>query len=148
MPPDRFVVDASVAVKWVLPEPGSGRARRLLERAARSDTQFLAPDIFVGEVANVIWKRCRLRGELLEDEAREALSALLGTLPEIIPSATLVAQAFELALSFRRPVYDCIYVALALRDGCPLVTSDLALARSMGPATGQVIHLDDLELGG
>ena len=147
IPTDRFVVDASVAINWVLPEAGSVQARRLLARAAAGDAQLSAPDVFVGEVANVVWKRCRLRGELLEEVAREALSALLAALPEIVPTTVLVAQALELALSFRRPVYECLYVALALRDGCPLVTHDLALVRSIGPATGHLVHLDSLPLG-
>ena len=141
--PDRYVVDASVGVKWVLPEPGSDRARRLLASVARGRTALLAPDLYVAEVANVLWRRCRLRGELLEDEAREALAELLGALPELVPAEALAAQALELALAFRHPVYDCLYVALAVREGCSLITADRRIALAFGPATGRVMLLEE-----
>jgi predicted nucleic acid-binding protein len=59
----------------------------------------------------------------------------------------LASQALELSLAFRRPAYDCFYVALAIRDGSTLVTADRALVNALGPATGRVMHLGDLETG-
>ncbi len=140
---DRLVVDASVGLKWVFPEPGADRARALLAAVARGDLRLLAPDLYVAEVTNALWKRAHLRGDLSADEAREALDRLLGALPEIFPGAALASQALELAHAFGRPVYDCLYVALALRAGCPLVTADRSLVRAFAPATGRVSHLDD-----
>ena len=140
---DRLVVDASVGLKWILPEPGADRARALLEAVARGRVQQLAPDLYLAEISNVLWKRSRLRGEFGADDSREALDRLLAALPEIIPGAALASQALELALASGQPVYDCLYVALALRAGCPLVTADRSLVRTFGPATGQVSHLDD-----
>jgi predicted nucleic acid-binding protein len=142
--PDRLVVDASVAVKWVLPEAGSELARRILEDCAAGRLDLVAPDLFIGEVANVLWKRCRLRRELLDDEARAGLDALLAVAPELVSCESLAAPALELALAFHRPIDDCLYVALALRDGCPLVTADARLAAALGPATGHVVRLEDL----
>ncbi len=144
--PERLVVDASVAVKWVLPEPGTLQARRLLEASADGRLDLIAPDLFIGEVGNVLWKRCRLRGELVEDEARAALEAVLAVAPELVPSEALAARALELALAFRRPISDCLYVALALRDHCSLVTADSRLATALGPATGHVVRLEDFVL--
>ena len=138
-----LVVDASVAVKWVIPEEGSDRAHALLDAAARDEAHLLAPDAYVAEVANVLWKRSHLRGDLSNDEAREALDHILGTLPTLVPGAALAGQALELALTFGRSLYDCLYVALALRAGCPLVTADRRLVRAFAPATGQVVDLDD-----
>lgn len=138
----RYVVDASVGAKWVAPEPDSAQARTILDAAASGAAQLLAPDIYVAEVANVLWKRCRLRGELTEEEAAEGLRLLLNALPELVPAATLTEQALALAISFRFPVYDCLYVALALQEACPLVTDDRRLARAFGPATGHIITLD------
>ena len=66
-------------------------------------------------------------------------------LPAIVPAADLASQALELAFAFGRPLYDCFYVALALRAGCPLVTADRRLVRAFAPATGQVIALDEFE---
>ena len=145
MTADSFVVDASVGVKWVLPEPGSDRARGLLEASARGDAELLAPDIYVAEVSNVLWKRTHLTGDLLADDAREALDSLVAALPALVPSPVLASQALELALAFGRSLYDCLYVALALRAGCPLVTADRRLVRAFAPATGQVVDLDEFE---
>lgn len=140
-----LVVDASVAVKWVIPEEGSTRARALLGAAARGEARLLAPDVYVAEVANVLWKRSHLIGDLRDDEAREALENTLATLPTLAPSTALASQALELALTFGRSLYDCLYVALALRASCPLVTADRRLVRAFAPATGQVIDLDEFE---
>lgn len=138
----RYVVDASVGAKWVAPEPDSAQARVLLDAAANGAAQLLAPDIYVAEVANVLWKRSRLRGELTEDETAQGLSLLLNTLPELVPASARAEQALALAMSFRFPLYDCLYVALALQAACPLVTADRRLARAFGPATGHIIPLD------
>lgn len=138
-----LVVDASVVVKWVLPEADSPRAREILDRQADGDIELFSPETVVSETGNAIWKRCRLMGELDEDRARRAFDAVLTLLPDLTSSRPLAAQALELALTFRHPVYDCVYVALALQRGCPLVTADRRLVRALGPATGHVVHLDD-----
>lgn len=145
--PTRYVVDASVGVKWILPEPGSDRACALLAEVAAGHAHLLAPDLYAAEVANVLWQRASLRAELTEEEAREALRALLVSLPELVPSEALLPQALALALAFRRPVYDCLYAALAVREGCTLVTADRRLAGVLGPATARVTLLEELAAG-
>jgi predicted nucleic acid-binding protein len=134
----RYVIDASVGVKWAVPEEGAGDARLLRNAYAAGDLQLLAPDLYLPEVANTLWKKHRLRGELTGAQAVHALELLLAALPAIEPAAPLTSQALELATQFGRPVYDCIYVALALRLGCPLITADVALARHLGPSLGMV----------
>lgn len=104
---------------------------------------LMAPDVYVPEVTNIVWKSAHLRGDLTHVEAREALDKLLGTLPELSPAAGLAAQALELALTFGHPSYDCLYVALALRHACPVVTADRGMLRAFGPATGRVMHIAD-----
>ena len=64
-PAERLVIDASVAVKWVVPEPGSGHAEILIDHG------LVAPDLIYAECANVFWKKVR-RGELTENEAISA----------------------------------------------------------------------------
>ena len=141
---EKLVVDASVGAKWVLAEPDSDRAIALLNSASRGDTSLLAPDVYVPEVTNIVWKSTYLRGDLTRDEARDALDRLLGTLPQLTSAAGLAAQALELALAFGHPSYDCLYVALALRHGCPVVTADRGMLRTFGPATGRVMHISAL----
>jgi len=141
---DRLVIDASVAVKWVLPEPGAERAGVLLSALASGDLAIEIPDICVAEITNVLWKRCRRRDELTPRQARQAQALLLDVLPVPTPSAQLVPAALEIALTYRHSVYDCLYVALAERRNCPLVTADRPLVRSMEPATVEVIHLEQI----
>ena len=145
--PPRYVVDASVGAKWLLTEPDSALALELAAQALRGAATLLAPDVFVAEVTNVIWKRARLIDGLTDDEARQALNRMSRMLPDLIPSAELVGQALDLALDYRHPVYDCLYAALAMRDDSMLVTADRRLVRTLGPATGRVVHLEDLDLG-
>jgi predicted nucleic acid-binding protein len=66
---ERVVIDASVAVKWVVPEPGSERAELLLDRG------LVAPDLLFAECANILWEKVR-RGELTTEEANVAAQTL------------------------------------------------------------------------
>lgn len=115
----RFVVDASVAVKWFVPEPHSIDAVRLLE----SESTFAAPDLIATEVANTLWKKVR-RGEL-EGSRASALLAAFGRVPvTMFPVAAVLPAAFELAVSLGRTVYDSVYLALAIALDRPLITAD------------------------
>jgi predicted nucleic acid-binding protein len=122
----KLVVDASVAVKWYVPEPGSNQAASLLE----GTTQLLAPDLLVPEVGNILWKKTR-GGELNFTEAQDIVRALLSAPPVVLwPSSLLLQGAFEIAMEFRRPVYDALYVALAVVHGCRFITADNRLVRA------------------
>ena len=114
-----FVVDANVAIKWFVPETHSAAASRLLD----PDIALCAPDFFVAELGNVLWKKFR-RGEITAREASEILETPLVLGVEILPSAGLIAAAMELAIALSHPVYDCLYLALAIAQNCPLVTAD------------------------
>ena|SRR5688572_23920302 len=118
----KFVVDASVAVKWFIPEIHSAAAVRLLE----PQIVLCAPDLIGPEVGNTLWKKVR-RGEIERDEAGEILEAF-GKVPiEIYPSNVLLPAAFDLATALDRSVYDSLYVALAVAQDCVLVTGDRKL---------------------
>lgn len=122
----RCVVDASVAVKWLVQEEHSLAASRLLEpRYSR-----LAPDLLLPEMGNILWKM-RRRGEI--DRA-----AGLGLLQEILhlpvvlrPSQDYLEAAYEIAVQFDRTMYDGLYVALAVTQNCRLVTADKRLSRAL-----------------
>lgn len=142
----QLVVDSSCGLKWCVPEADSAHAETIRDAFAGGAVDLIAPDLYVAEVTNVIWKKCHLRGELTESEAHRALGLALFALPDLVPTAVLVEQALHLALIHRRPVYDCIYVALSLQLGCPLVTADDRLIRSMRPALGRVIGAEEAAL--
>lgn len=115
----QFVVDANVAVKWVVPEIHSTAALRL----RNSEYTLLVPDFFFPEIGNVLWKRVR-RGEITLDDAQEDLGALMELGLQIIPSLPLMPQALEIAVRTQQAVYDCVYLSLAITHGCQMVTAD------------------------
>lgn len=116
------VVDASVALKWVVPEAGSEAAQAL--RAG--DAHLIAPTLVMAEIGNVLWKKT-MRKEISRGEAVSALRLATSHLAEFIPLDDLRETALELAIELRRPIYDCFYLALARRERCALVTADRRL---------------------
>jgi predicted nucleic acid-binding protein len=115
------VVDASVAVKWVVREPGSDRARLL------SQARLEAPDLLPVECANILWKKVRL-GDLTRQGAAARLDVLLRAPLMLTASRELLDSALRLSFELNHPVYDCVYVALALLRKIPLITADQKLA--------------------
>jgi predicted nucleic acid-binding protein len=136
-----FVVDASVAVKWFLPEPHEAPALRLLS----GGHDLLVPDLLFVEVGNALWKRIR-RAEATLSEARRTLEAL-GTLAlQVHPSQPLLPLALELASRFQRTVYDSVYLAVAILRHCPVVTADRRLydALAGGALRSHLLWIADL----
>lgn len=134
------IVDASVAVKWLVPESLSDVAASVLEGPWR----LCAPDLLFAEVGNVLWKKTR-RCELTRAESAEALDTLLKVPFEIFPLAPLVPPAFELAASTGSTVYDCTYLVLAASLRAQLVTADrrfLAIQRR-GPLRRYIRLVDE-----
>ncbi len=120
-----FVIDASVAVKWVVEEPGTRDALRLLH------ARLCAPDLLIAECANILWKKSRL-GQLTCDEAVLAARLLERADVELLPMRGLLHQATQLAIELEHPAYDFIYLCLALSRGCVFVTADERLLRRLG----------------
>ncbi len=109
------VIDASVALKWVLDEPGRAAADTLL------DDELIAPDLWLVEAANALWKRAG-RGDISVQEA----GAMLAELRNAPVSSVVVdlSAAMDLALELKHPVYDCLYLAAAIREDSHVVTAD------------------------
>ena len=107
-----MVIDASVAVKWFLPEQDSENALLLA-----ANHQLRAPPLLMAEVGNAIWKKLR-HGELIEKLDAFARHADLGQVVEIVEGRTseLAVRALELALMLDHAIYDCVYLALAEAD--------------------------------
>ena len=127
-----LVVDASVAVKWVLPEDGTPEALRIQQRYQDEEIDLIAPYLVVSEVANVLWKRER-RGDLSADAARHCLQEFLRNSPVLLDSAAVSTSALGLALAHDRSFYDCLYLAWALEEQCSLITADERFFRVLGP---------------
>jgi predicted nucleic acid-binding protein len=117
-----LVVDASVAVKWVLDEPATERALALRD----SDGDLIAPSLVHAEIGSALW-RAALRGHITGPEAGSALKAAIAHYSRIVLLAELADSALELAIELRHPIYDCSYLTLARRERCALVTADQRL---------------------
>ena len=132
----RVVVDASVALKWFVPEVLADKAAILLD----GSYELAAPDLLIAEIGNALWKKVG-RNELTVDEGLEILAAFESVPIEIVPSDRLVKAAFEIAAAHGRTVYDGLYVALAVAHDGVAVTGDDRLVRCFqGRALGPHIR--------
>jgi predicted nucleic acid-binding protein len=122
-----LVVDASVGVKWFVPEVHAAEAR-----AWRTGPYDLhVPAFFFDlEIANILWKKVRRA-----DVTRADADLILGQLPVLPvtrhPESPLLTSAFDLADRTQRTVYDCLYLALAVQLGGRMVTADQRLYNSL-----------------
>jgi predicted nucleic acid-binding protein len=125
----RTVVDGSVAAKWYFAERGHEAADRILAAGIAGERELLAPDLIVPEFVNVLWKRVR-RHECSRAAAAEILALWDVDRPQLVASSDLAGQAFGLANELDQPVYDCLYLALAIELDASLATADRQLARA------------------
>jgi predicted nucleic acid-binding protein len=131
-----LVVDASVVVKWFVPEIHSDAARRLLA----GTHQFVAPDLLFAEVANTVWKKVRRR-ELTAADGRRLIEDLDGIAVEAVPCRALAADAFVIADASGRTVYDSMYLALAVRLDTQMLTADNRLDASLRTRPALAAHV-------
>ena len=127
------VVDASVASKWILPsadEPYSKHALELLDRYVLKEIQILVPDLFWAEIGNVLWKAARTQRITTED-ARIGLLKITNCKFPTVPSFSLLTRAFDIASTFGRSFYDCLYVALAESSETELISADEKLVNAL-----------------
>ena len=122
----RLVVDASVAVKWLVAEDGSDAADRLLT----DGDDLYAPRLMASEVANALWRKVRL-GEVERGQAGVLMTVVAEMPVRWSADETVCADAVRLALALDRPVYDCVYLALAHRLGARMVTADARFANAL-----------------
>jgi predicted nucleic acid-binding protein len=120
-----LVIDASIAVKWVVEEDGTAAALALRQRA-----RLIAPELLVAECANILWKKVR-RNQLLKQEALLAARLLQGAEIELLPTRSLLESATQLAIEIDHPAYDCVYLALAVKNKCQFVTADERFLRKL-----------------
>lgn len=126
---DVVVVDANIAVKWVLAETDSSAAIKLLNAWTNGGKKVIAPTLFIYEVTNIIHRRVVTK-LLTYEEALQGLTDLLsiGVSPrfskykEISIQAMMFAHRFSLSAS-----YDSHYLALAQREKCEFWTADIRL---------------------
>jgi predicted nucleic acid-binding protein len=114
-----LIVDASVAVKWLVDEPGSDNALSLYA----GEDDVAAPTLILAEVGNALWKKYR-KTLVTGQQLKLALDSLPRFFDRLCELPELAPRAGELALRLDQPIHDCFYLALAERENTALVTAD------------------------
>lgn len=139
-----YVVDASVAVKWLVTESGTEKAVRLLDK----EFTLVAPELLFAEAANALWAMCR-RGDFTKADLGDALASLkIAPLAVPVSLHQLAPAAGRLAVDLDHPVYDCLYLALAIQEQFPVVTADRRFydaVRAHPYLSDLVVHLREIE---
>ena len=126
-----LVIDASVAAKWSLQDENLVvEAAALLDRYGRSEVRVTVPDLFWGEIANILWKAL-LKRRCTREDIESSMTALKRLYLPTVPSTALIERAVQIAVDFNRSVYDSIYVALAVEAHAVLITADEKLANAV-----------------
>ena len=115
------VLDASAAVELILSRPA---AEELSELVAKAEL-VLAPDLYVAEVSNALWKYTIASGD--SDGYTELLDDAVALTDELIDSVSLYREAFALSTQHQHPVYDSLYLVVARRNSATILTVDRRL---------------------
>jgi predicted nucleic acid-binding protein len=137
----KYVLDASVGIKWVMNEVDSTEARHLRDDFRNQIHELIAPDSFPLEAAHALTKAGR-RG--IVTDATKLWVELMVDSPQLFPSVPLMLRALGIGSQASIGVYDCLYVALAEREGCELVTADTRLINSLQQSYPFIISLASL----
>lgn len=121
-----MIVDASVAIKWFVPEIHAITALRLLDMPVR----LMAPDLIFAETGNILWKKWR-RKELSLPDAAAILEDFKQMPLDIAECEPLVEIAWQIATGYDRTFYDSLYLALAKSENGKMVTADRAFYNAL-----------------
>lgn len=134
-----LVVDASVAVKWVLQEDDSAAAEHVLA----ADLLLEAPELLRLEVGNALWRQVRA-GAVSQEQAERGIVAVGGMIGLWHPLEPLTARALALASMLSHPIYDMAYLALAEQRNARVITADLGFVQRVA-ASRLAPHIVSLE---
>lgn len=137
------VVDASLAIKWLIAEEDSERATALLLSWGREGRRLVAPHLLASEVTNALHRKV-VQGELERAQAVRLIERLLSLRLELHDPPHLHRRALELAGELGQgAVYDCHYLALAEALECELWTADARFHRAASAAFPSVHALSE-----
>jgi predicted nucleic acid-binding protein len=138
----KVVVDSSVVIKWFVVEPYSVESHHLLNQYQIGEIDLLAPDLINAEIGNIVWKKQQFQG--LSTTDAQTIIDTFGLLNLVLtPTASLLNEAYQLAVTHKRTVYDAMYVALSLREQCPLITADEKLVNAISASFPGVMWVAD-----
>ena len=130
---DIVVVDASLALKWVLSETDSNTAIALLQTWNTDKMEIIAPALFTYEATNILYRQV-VTNKLSYEEVKKLLTKLLsiGILLNFVQHREISIRAMELSHRFGLPAaYDAHYLALAEHEKCEYWTADTRLCNAV-----------------
>lgn len=133
------VLDASAALAWLLPSQATATADRLLARA--DDYAFIAPGVFVWEVANVLVVKARTQSIVVKD-AFDQLDGYEIAFDQPLTEGD-VRQLADVATTAGLSLFDAAYLALAIERGAVLASRDKPLLSAATAAGVDVLDLRD-----
>ena len=133
------MLDASVALCWVIPRPLTPKAVRLRDESQQKIQEL----IFIDEVAGALTKAERQK-DIAVGQATPLFVKVMNSPPVLIPHAPLIARAIDISSRTRSGYYDCLYVALAEREACELVTADQKSINNLAPHFPFIVPLASL----
>jgi predicted nucleic acid-binding protein len=125
-----LVMDASVLIKFYVPEILSDKAERLLGKVEKKDIDLSAPDLIYPEAGNILWKKQRLK-ELTRSEVEEITDAILSLPLKMEASRSLLPLAVDIAMAYGITVYDASYLSLAKVYETTWITADRRLCEGL-----------------
>ena len=139
----KYVLDSSVAFKWLVAEVDTPKALGLRDDFRQSLVELIAPDVLPIEATHAL-TRAERQKRISPAQGAALLKDLLLNLPVLQSSLPLLPRAYEISSSKRVGVYDCLYVALAERENCQFVTADDKLVRTLQPQFPFIVHIGNL----
>jgi predicted nucleic acid-binding protein len=139
----RYVLDSNIALKWVLPEPDSPKAKQLRDDLQKAVHELFSPTVFEIEIGHAL-TRAERQGKIAVGEAGILWADIMLTPPRLEQSGALLPRAIAISSAMRVGVYDCLYVALAEREACELLTADFRLVTNLQPRFPFVLSLSSL----
>ena len=136
----RYILDSCVGSKWLLKQIDSDKAIRLRDEFLHGIHELLAPDIYPIEVTHAL-TRAERQGRFTPAEGLTSFQNTIVLLPELRPYLPELPRAYEISSAVRIGVYNCLYVALAEREGCELITSDEKLINNLQAQFAFVVSL-------
>jgi len=126
----KYVLDSNVAFKWLVPEKDTDKALLLRDDYNNGIHELLAPDILPIEVAHAL-TRAERQKRITPAQSAVLLKDMMRNVPKVHAYLPLLTRAYDISSLYRIGVYDCVYVALAEREKCTVVTGDDKLIKNL-----------------
>ena len=142
----RIVVDASVVLKWYLPDEEYGNiAIEILDKYVSYEVELLAPSLLEYEVLNGLLIASK-RGRIQEIMVSTAVEGFLNLEIEQKDISFFYPEVFSFSESYNLSVYDSSYLAAANMENIQLVTSDETLYNKVKKDLKWVKRLGDFSI--